>query len=213
MESTNIFYNIFNGYSFNNGCLKIGISGHRYLRKKIVLKKALTQTLEALLEIPEIKTIKFYSPLAEGADQMAASLLPAYKRINLIVPLPLAEEQYLKTFKTQKGRRDFLNMLKTAAHIFQLPETNPGKDAYLQLGHFLAQEVDLLIVIWNGEEAYGPGGTGDVVRETLNLGKPVCWIYANNLKRGAKNLLESEKQTGEIRILNSHDGYKENFPK
>ena len=211
MENTNIFYSLFKNSSFKPGCLKIGISGHRLLRHKTILKKSLEQILEDLLEIPEVSRIKFYSPLAEGADQIAAALLPAYNRIDLVVPLPLAEENYLTAFKTQKGRKNFSRLLTTAKSTLQLPKVCPEQNVYVELGHFLAKEVDLMIAVWNGEEAFGPGGTGDVIRETLALGKPVCWIYANNLKRGAKNLLDGSLKIGEIRILNSHKDVPEIF--
>ena len=211
MENTNIFYSLFKNCYFESGCLKIGISGHRFLRQKTILKKSLTKILEDILKIPELSSIKFYSPLAEGADQIAAALLPAYERIDLVVPLPLAKEDYLTAFKTQKGRKNFNRLLNTAKHTLQLPEVCPEQNVYVQLAHFLAQEVDLMIVIWNGEDAFGPGGTGDVIRETLALGKPICWIYANNLKRGAKNLLDGSLKIGEIRILNSHKDVPEIF--
>src|SRR5207245_181823 len=35
---------------------------------------------------------------------------------------------------------------------------------------------DLLIALWDGEEAKGIGGTGQIVREALQRGIPVVWV-------------------------------------
>jgi RPA family protein len=71
----------------------------------------------------------------------------------------------------------------------------------------------VLIALWNGEYSGRRGGTGEVVKEALNAGKPVYWIYADNLQDGALNSLKELKKSGEIQVLGKNRDFKiDKFP-
>lgn len=47
---------------------------------------------------------------------------------------------------------------------------------YATLGQMLVRQADLLIALWDGAPARGPGGTAEVVSEARRSGVPVVWI-------------------------------------
>ena len=51
-----------------------------------------------------------------------------------------------------------------------------GRSAHLALTRWLVESADLLLVVWSGEAARGPGGTADAVSVALQRGVPVLWI-------------------------------------
>jgi hypothetical protein len=62
-----------------------------------------------------------------------------------------------------------------------LPGINVRDDAgraqhYHALAAFLVRQIDLLVAVWDGQQADGPGGTGAVVARARNEGRPVLWI-------------------------------------
>ena len=120
------------------------------------------------------------SALAEGSDQFVATIALQYKAIKLIVPLPLPEEQYLVDFETDEGRKNFKHLLNIADQVLTLTKNSNHDSAYDVLGSYLIDQCDVLIALWNGEYSGKRGGTGEVVKNALNAGKLVYWIYADN---------------------------------
>ena len=51
-----------------------------------------------------------------------------------------------------------------------------GRSAHLALTRWLVESADLLLVVWGGEAARGPGGTADAVSVARQRGVPVLWI-------------------------------------
>ena len=51
-----------------------------------------------------------------------------------------------------------------------------GRSAHLALTRWLVESADLLLVVWGGEAARGPGGTADAVSLALKRGVAVLWI-------------------------------------
>jgi len=51
-----------------------------------------------------------------------------------------------------------------------------GRNPHLSQSRWLIGAADLLVVVWTGEQARGPGGTADAVRLALEHGTPVIWV-------------------------------------
>lgn len=66
---------------------------------------------------------------------------------------------------------------------------------HLAHADFVVRWSDVLVAVWDGMPAKGPGGTGDAVAIALKSGKPVIWVHADEIN-------------GPIRILNTN-GYGE----
>jgi hypothetical protein len=52
----------------------------------------------------------------------------------------------------------------------------PGDQAHAEVGRWIAAHSDVLLAFWDGLDARGGGGTGDVVLRALERGVPVVWL-------------------------------------
>lgn len=139
-------------------------------------------------------TIRLLTGLAEGADEMALRLRPPSWELCAI--LPFSAERYVQDFAPDRtgdgqGREaEFRASLAQCSRVLELPGED-GTQAYARAGEILVRQSDLLIAIWDGQAAAGPGGTGAVVRAALDRNVPVLWISSIDeqpvrvLRRGA----------------------------
>ena len=122
----------------------------------------------------------FVSALADGADTLAANCALS-NNWRLLAPLPFTKELYQTDFSAA-NRQEFESLVDKAHAIAELDglRTSPVQEdrAYLQAGLVTLEQSDLLIAIWDGEEARGIGGTAMIKEQALRAGKPVIWINA-----------------------------------
>lgn len=139
--------------------------------------------------------LHFLSPLAEGADRLGVDTA-LNAGFELTVPLPFAADQYREDFGPLRKDGDgvigsvedpvagtvgtFDAFLKKATSVVTLagdPEPrNLRNQAYLEAGRFVVNHSDLLIAVWNGDDADGRGGTAEIVEEAWQHGLPVVWV-------------------------------------
>ena len=75
------------------------------------------------------------------------------------------------------GRARLGEYLAKAKCVLELPGArSDAGDAYLQAGRATVAHCDVLIAVWDGEAARGPGGTADVVQLALARGTPVVHV-------------------------------------
>jgi len=177
--------------------IKIAISGHRRFSEKEQLRVAIHKVLREIIRKNPGDEIWLYSPLAEGADQLTASTGLEFPEIELVVPMPLSQEEYFKDFLTEEGKQEFHTLLGKAKKVVDLPATQDHKLAYQQLGEYLVKECDVLVALWDGEDGKDRGGTGEVVEKARVSGRKVYWIYCKNGEKKREN----GKGVGEIEVL------------
>jgi hypothetical protein len=158
--------------------VKLGVSGHRFLHDVPVLEKAMHAVLSRVSERYAGHKLEMYNPLAPGADQLAAAMA-LQENIPLIVLLPLPQEQYLEEFPDE-SREVFFRLMRRAQKVIQI-EVVEGEHRYRSLANYLIGQMDLLVAVWNGLPARGPGGTGEVVEGFRHSGKPLAWVRADNM--------------------------------
>src|ERR1019366_7789979 len=89
------------------------------------------------------------SSLAEGADRLAAQVA-LEQEMGLIVPLPMAVEDYRIDFETNESHDEFTALLKKAEMVFVPPgvpgvgSAEPGQNTsrgcfYARAGHYIVQ--------------------------------------------------------------------------
>lgn len=165
--------------------LVIGVTGHRDLRPGDVpaLEEQVERIFKELAEehrgVPQI----LLSPLAEGADRLAARVALRC-RAKLIVPLPLPRDEYRKDFEHQgdpalsrASQREFEELLKQAEFSFELPLVagntpqsiqsygEPRNRQYAAVGVHVLQHSQVLIALWDGQpQPEKTGGTAQIVR-------------------------------------------------
>lgn len=164
----------------NPSIYKIAVTGHRFISASESLTNSIRSVLDRIIQDHGNSEIHLYSALAEGSDQLVAKIALSYPGVKLIVPLPLPEEEYLQGFAADIGRNSFHELVQSAESVFTLPKQADHPTAYEHLGKFLLEHCNLLIAIWNGEYSLKKGGTGEVVRQALDMGRLIYWLYADN---------------------------------
>jgi hypothetical protein len=182
--------------------LYIGITGHRDIRDedKVTLKELIKKILIEKIEQCPDTPIVVLTPLAEGADRLAA-WAAIECGISFICPLPLPVDEYRNDFKTTESLQEFNVLLNKSERWFEIPlphgihlkdlQNDKAKrdEQYYQIGFYIARYSQLLIALWDGVSQVKRGGTAHIVNLKIT-GLP---SEHPQLKQKLKNL-----QTGPI---------------
>jgi hypothetical protein len=134
------------------------------------------QQSEAMLCSDTQARLLLHTPLATGADQIAA-ICARSSGYFVRALLPFEPSEYRKDFAQGDELDGFEQALIAADEIVALPGCRSDLEgAYVQVGHKLVEAADVMIAIWDGEQARGPGGTGHVVDLALQGSVPVIHI-------------------------------------
>lgn len=180
---------------------RIAVTGHRFISINDKLSNSIRSVLDWMIQEHLNTEIQLFCALAEGSDQLVAEIALSFPGITLNVPLPLAEEEYLKGFASDIGRKSFHELTQSAGKVFVLPEQVDHPIAYEYLGNYLLDNCEVLVAIWNGEYSSKKGGTGELVKKALQMGKLIYWIYADNGKEDGEVRIKLQKNPGDIEIL------------
>ena len=173
--------------------LNVGITGHRAKILPPAVIEALapfvddvfrnlrdaaarTHAAESAIFSAEAPLVRLHSPLATGADQLAATSARALG-YHMRALLPFAPDDYRNDFGAGSEQDDYDRHLAAADEIFALPSDRAdGDEAYVLVGKAVVAAADILVAIWDGREGNGPGGTAHVVEHALNSSVPVIHI-------------------------------------
>ncbi|MFP5329893.1 MAG: hypothetical protein ACLGHC_07135 [Alphaproteobacteria bacterium] len=176
--------------------LSVGVTGHRKealsaeaceaLRERI--RSALSLLVEGAAAIREQEAqfytddpmrLLFISPLADGADQLAARIAVELG-FELHVILPFPAPVYRRELADDDSRAAFDELIAKAGCVLELPgEHEQPIDAYVMTGRATIAHSDLLLAIWDGLPPRGRGGTGEVVEIAVVKGTPVVHLPTN----------------------------------
>ena len=118
----------------------------------------------------------FISPIADGADQIAAEIAVSMG-YELRVVMPSALEDYRKELLDQEARDRFDRLVAAACSRFELPGDAGRLDhGYVMAGRATVAHCDILLAVWDGLPARGRGGTAEVVTLALSRGSPVVHL-------------------------------------
>jgi len=161
--------------------ITLGITGHRKILNESRVIKTLNEALEQLAE--NYKLASIVSPLAEGADRLVAKILMDHYNAKLMSPLPFEVNAYKNDF-TEESKKEFETLLIQSSDIFEVAslEETSRNDCYMKVGQVVVDRSDVLLALWDGKEAGGAGGTGDVVAYAKEKGKPVLHMNTESLK-------------------------------
>jgi hypothetical protein len=173
--------------------LNVGITGHRAgvltaplirsLRPVVYtvfrhLRQAtlkLQQSEDSLCSQTEARLL-LNTALASGADQVAA-LCARSSGYFVRALLPFEPNDYREDFAPGEELDGFEQALEAVDEIVALPgQRSDLEAAYVLVGESLVSTADIMIAIWDGEQARGPGGTGHVVQLALQNSVPVIHI-------------------------------------
>lgn len=163
--------------------LNIGVTGHRLNRISQRQLDRLTPQVQPLLAhaAERARAVGVVSPmlvcgLAEGADRHVARLaLDAGYGLHAV--LPFDRDLYARDFPNAASRREFDTLLRRAERVTELPGRHGfNAQAYHRAGQALLDRSDLLLALWDGRPAQGPGGTAEVVNAACKRRMPVVHV-------------------------------------
>jgi hypothetical protein len=166
--------------------LRIGVTGHRAnklddddpVRLRGQIESVLRCLQQALAGLPNGPRLQAVSSLAEGADRLFANAALA-AGIELVAPIPFARDVYARDFAGE-SRAAYYALLDRAAEVIELGgrfESETARAAaYEAVGCEMVERSDIVLAIWDGEEASGRGGTADIVAHARRRQRPVLWL-------------------------------------
>jgi hypothetical protein len=174
--------------------LRVGITGSRDLAKADLarLEAAVASVLDDITAAVHTSAsdgsirklyadaqpmLTLISPLAEGADRLAARLA-VERKWRLAAPLPFPRAEYERDFPdTVNEFRRLLEVAIAGGQVVELDGTRPREqDAYLEVGRFVLHHSDILLAIWDGGPPGKVGGAAQIASEGRTLGIPIIWI-------------------------------------
>jgi hypothetical protein len=164
----------------------IGVTGHRILTETSKIEKGVDAAL-AQIENHTLDPISIISSLAEGADRLVVHrALARWESARLIAALPLPLDDYMNDFNSVVSKAEFVNLLEQAAEIVTVTSTTSRAQAYADAGWWILDRCNILIAVWDGEEAQGIGGAAEIVAEARQRRLPIAWVRAGNRKPGTE---------------------------
>jgi len=119
---------------------------------------------------------RFVSPIADGADQIAAEVARDLGW-ELQAILPFGRESYRASLGNDGARDKFDALIARAACVLELPgDPAHSLDAYVMTGRGTVAHCDILIAVWDGLPPRGRGGTGEVVQLALTRGTAIVHV-------------------------------------
>jgi hypothetical protein len=175
--------------------LRIGVAGHRELPDPHAIRREMDDAIRHLIQLvpsscePATELcVTAVSSLAEGADRLLvnavlddtdAELCGRRVSRRLEVVLPMAAEDYVKTFDGGDASRDeFASLLERADAVRVIGSAGDGSHAFLVAGQDVARRSDVVVTVWDGEAARGLGGTADSVSYLREQHIPMVLIPA-----------------------------------
>jgi hypothetical protein len=159
----------------------VGFTGHQNIPGDAI--EYVKEHVCSELKIFDSRTLVGMCSLADGADQLFAQLvLDAHGALTVIIP----SLGYESTF-ADHGLRRYRQLLSHASETETLNWPEPSEDAFLAAGRLVAERSDVLMAVWDGQEAQGKGGTADIVRYAQQKGKPTIIIWPKGVIRGRPN--------------------------
>jgi hypothetical protein len=160
----------------------IGVSGHRDVLTQDAarIERQFRELIASLRrQYPDL-ALRVITGLAEGADQLIARTALALRKEGLpvepvtVFPMPLAHyrEDFhgaaLETFDALHAELKALGL-----PVLELPQVSERQQAYCNLGDYLLNKSDVLVVIWDGNLSANrgvqpkPGGTEHITLQAL----------------------------------------------
>lgn len=178
----------------------IGVTGHRFLTDLDRINAGIAEALRHIEQAFSDQPLTVISSLAEGADRLVAHQVLARPTAHLVVPLPLPKADYLSDFKSAESKAEFLSLLDRADKVIELPSVPTRPEAYDAAGTYVLDHCNVLIAIWDGQQAQGEGGTGSIIAQARQRSLRIAWVHAGNRKPGTEEPISLGPEQGEVTL-------------
>ena len=176
----------------------IGVTGHRTLAEFDRITAGVAEALRHIEQTFPGQPLTVISSLAEGADRLVVHQALTHPKARLVVPLPLPQSDYLADFASAESKAEFLRLLGKADEVIELPPVPTRDEAYEAAGNYVLEHCDVLIAIWDGQDAQGQGGTGAIVARARQRGLSIAWVHAGNRNPGTQEPTSLGDEQGKV---------------
>jgi hypothetical protein len=157
---------------------RIGISGHMNLTP--ATETLVQEALRELLSAEPATELVGISCLARGADQLfAREVLDLGGQLIVVLPSANYREQKVRP----ENQALFDELLGKATEIRTIPLAQSNRAAYEAANMVLLDLAERLVAVWDGQSPTDQGGTGAVVEQAHQLGKPVHVVWPEGAER------------------------------
>jgi hypothetical protein len=163
--------------------VSVGVTGHRALADRDRLEAGVDAALARIERAFPALALEVVSSIAEGADLLVAERALRHPGARLVVVLPFEQDRYLADF-SPAARAEFVRMLARAHEVVTLPPARTPADAYAAAGRYVLSQSDVLLAVWDGKNAQGKGGTGEIVTRARRHQLPIARVHAGNRRPG-----------------------------
>lgn len=153
--------------------LAIGFTGHRHLPDEAKCRDAIRKVLSDWKAMAPGVVYGVSSAAAGGDLLFAESCLELGLPIRIFLPSP--KEQFRNDFDNSTWDRAE-RVLAKALSVDVMGVSDEAAQRYYECGIETIQQSELLVALWDGDEARGMGGTADMVYFATDQGRPVVWI-------------------------------------
>ena len=167
---------------------RIGFSGHRELSDETLIGEALESALQEAENNVEGQ-VECLLSLAQGADILMAEAC-IRRSVPYHILLPYEESQFREEVASEWTPR-FDAAMEGAVSIESLSGSRSRSTAYYKCGIDILNASDIMLFCWDGEEARGTGGTGQIAAAAIKKQLPYGRVDARSGVLSWKNL-ESE---------------------
>lgn len=195
--------------------IRIAVTGHRVLPHYEATARSVRDILSRIEKSARQKgssdcKLVLLSPIAEGADRLAANEILNRSGWLLEVVLPLEASDYMRDFEAEESKEEFKKLMAAAVKTQTLPAKETRNEAYEAVGHFVVDNSDILIALWNGKESRGKGGTAEIVDYARLRRKPLYWINTESPEEVAEERVSGQPL---LRIYESEHAVPEEIKK
>ena len=166
------------------GELRIGVTGHRVLAEVPRVLAGVEAALDRIETAFPGRALVVVSCLAEGADRLVAEAVLRRAGARLVAVLPMPRRELVADFLTRESRDEFAGLLGRAGQVVELPARATRDEAYAAANEWMLGGVDVLVAVWDGAGAQGPGGTAEVVERARARNMPLAWVHVGNRRPG-----------------------------
>jgi hypothetical protein len=94
-------------------------------------------------------------------------------------------DDYMRDFETKGSREEFRMLLGRARQVTEMFPADSREHAYKQVGEYVVDRCDVLIAVWNREQAGGTGGTEETYRYATGKERRELAVYVIDPERPA----------------------------
>lgn len=151
----------------------VGFTGHRKLDNPQCVADAIRTVLDELEAGQGL--LAAAASAASGADTLFIEEV-VRRGAPMALILPATQEEFRQDFTDEAWRRVAVHFDR-ALRIHEVRDVDSRGEAYLEAGVLTVDEADVLLAVWDGRPAAGPGGTAEIVAYARACEKPLVVIH------------------------------------